>query len=763
MGRFSNLCLGLCVLLLIGSADAATIDSVKVEGNYRSDTSLILATSGLSPGRELTPVAVQQTIRRLYKLSIFSDVAVLRQPSDRPNRDVVVIRVREFPTLDRVYMDGFDKIDEDDLLTEIRFASGQVVSPRAILRGRQSMLRKYRDEGYHMAEVDWDTTASEVPGKIDLVYRITEGQKVQVDRIRFHGNFALTDADLQKVMETKEDRWWRSADYDEDLYFDDKEMVLSLYRRHGYRDASVAADTVYLGESGEDLYIDITVDEGQEYQFGQIEWDGNDLVPDREIHALVTLSEGNVYDEEAITESRVNIYNAYQERGYLGANIQPFETIRKDTIDIDISIVEGQPSRIRLIEIVGNTKTKEKVIRRELVMRPGDVFRRSAMERSFRNIFFLNYFEEVAPDVKPLPDGDVDLIWSVTEKHTGRATLAVGYGQEDKLVGQIGLGIPNLFGNGQAVDFNWEFGRTTNNFYLSFSEPWIFDTPTSGSITLFSTRRNLDVDESNEGFSVRVGRRLRFPDDYSRVVASYRFAQSDYSFPSNWTDADKRRFVSEPDDLPFITSSLGLGYIRDARNLPMFPTAGSYFSYNITVAGGPMGGDVRYNRHEAKAEFYLPLLKVKTWEPALGLKTSFGHINAPDRFDVPLGERFRPGGISWDGQIRGYVDWGIGPKDEQGRLIGGFTQLITTAEISIPVVPQQIYGVLFADAGNAWLSIPEMDPYNMYRSLGFGIRIQSGLVGVIGFDFAYGFDRPNIEGGARWETHFQFGPTLGIR
>ncbi len=362
--------------------------------------------------------------------------------------------------------------------------------------------------------------------------------------------------------------------------------------------------------------------------------------------------------------------------------------------------------------------------------------------------------------MKPLPSGNVDVVLTVKEKPTGTVNMAIGYGEVDKWVGSIGLGIPNLLGNGQQLDFQWEFGQNRTSFYLSFTEPWLRDTPTSGTFTLFNIRRQLDVTEQTRGFSVRVGRRLRWPDDYSRVYTSYSFRSETYTFPAYFTTQDKRAYVSDPEDPSLISSSVGVGYTRDSRNLPMFATSGSFFSYDLQFAGGPFGGDVSYRKHEVNLNYYVPLIDIYGWVPSLALKTMFGQVNTSRPLDVPLGERFRPGGISFDGQIRGYYDYSIGPRDDNNRLTGGFTTLITTAEINFPIVEQQIYATAFGDAGNAWRDVGQMDPTHLRRSLGLGVRFILPLAGIIGLDFAYGFDRGAIEGGRQWETHFQIGPTL---
>ena len=740
-----------------GIAGAARIDSLIVQGNFRSNEGLIRATSGLAVGDEITLPQIQAAIRNIYAVGMFSDV-VIKHETLGYNREKIIIEVTEFPILNTLTITGNKKIKKDDLLKKIRILTGQIVNPQSLTRAIDDILKEYRDKGYYLARVvPEQTPAGE--GRVDVNLVITEGDRVQVKRIRFIGAEAFPQSKLRDQMDTKEDRWWRSADFNEEKYREDKEKVLKFYRKQGYREASIVKDSVYLDDSKKNLFIDITIDQGVQYHYGNITWHGNALLSDEQVHRLLRLKEGDVYNREAFDEAVFRLASAYQEQGYWGVDPGSVESPRHDTIDVAFNIIEGEPSQVHFIDIVGNDKTKDKVIRREMTLVPGEIFRRSDLERSHRNVFYLNYFEDVTPDIKPQATGDVDVILTVKEKPTGTVNMAVGYGETDKWVGSIGLSIPNLMGNGQQLDFQWEFGQSRTSFYLSFTEPWLFDTPTSGTITFFNIKRELDVTEESRGFSVQVGRRLRWPDDYSRVYTSYSFRTERYTFPTSFTDEDKRAYVSDPNNPTLLSSSVGFGYVRDSRNLPLFPTQGSYLSYDIQFAGGPMGGDVAYRRHLVNLNYYLPLIEIKGWSPALALKTTFGQINASKPLDVPLSERFRPGGISFDGQIRGYYDYGVGPKDEYGRSTGGFTMLITSAEVSFPIVNQQIYALAFADAGNAWRNLTEMNPYELRRSAGLGVRFIIPLAGVIGLDFAYGFDHSTYTGGG-WQTHFQIGPAV---
>jgi len=369
------------------------------------------------------------------------------------------------------------------------------------------------------------------------------------------------------------------------------------------------------------------------------------------------------------------------------------------------------------------------------------------LERSARNVYLLNYFGNVEPNVEPLENGDVDVTFRVEEKSTGQAMMGAGYSEQYKLTGSIGLGIPNLFGNGQRLDFNWDFGRLTERFQLSFTELWLFDTPSSGSFSVYRlTYRYRDYDEMRGGGYVSVGRKLSWPDDYSTVRLLYRLEEVRYSdFAEGYSDPyglNERKW-------PQTTSSVSATYFRDSRDKPEFPSRGSVYSYRAEFASKAFGSDAGFHKHEVRSEFYFPMF----WKATLLLSNHIGYVNGfGAEHDVLPRERFRPGGTSFDGIIRGYDDMSIGPSE------GGRTMFIATAECQFPIVEQQIYGLLFADAGNAWQWFSETDPFDLKRSMGFGVRVMAPMIGMIGFDFAYGLD--HLKDGKRegeWHTHFQFG------
>ncbi|HVP36448.1 MAG TPA: BamA/TamA family outer membrane protein, partial [Terriglobales bacterium] len=448
----------------------------------------------------------------------------------------------------------------------------------------------------------------------------------------------------------------------------------------------------------------------------------------------------------------------YQEEGYIYVQILDNTSTQGNSVNIDYQITEGVPANIHFVRIEGNVKTKEKVIRRELSVIPGQRFHRSILLRSIRDVMYLNYFSNVTPDIDVLPNGDIDLIIKIEEKQTGTINFGAGYSEVDKLVGSIGLGIPNFRGNGQNVQLNWEFGKTTNSLDLSFVEPWFRDTPTSLEFDLYKVNRRWydDFTEGRTGFGLRVGRRLRWPDNYSRLYARYRLENVRYF---DFSDTYLINYAGSPYGLqyikwPQVTSSVDFTFLRDSRDLPQFATSGSVLSYDVELAGGILGGNWSYHKHIFEFSKY-----VKTfWKFVLMAKVRAGLIDGYNRnSNIPYSERFAPGGTDPDGMVRGYPDGWIGPRDANGNLIRGRSMLVYNLEYQFPLVEQQIYGLFFADAGNAWMTGRQFSPVSfrrLYKSAGFGFRMVVPSLGMIGFDFGYGFDYPGKD---KWRPHFQFG------
>ncbi|MEE2833320.1 MAG: outer membrane protein assembly factor BamA [Candidatus Latescibacterota bacterium] len=735
-----------------------TVEEIEIRGDFkRVAESLIRTTVGLQPGVELSQENVQEAVRALQGLHVFSDIQLYADDSDVGPGVKLIVVVREHPTLEGVRFKGNKEIKEKDMKEAVGLVSGQVVAPKDVARGRQRILELYGDKGYLRASVEGQLFDAEEQGTVFLQFDIVEGDKVRIAEVNIIGSEAIEAGTIRKQMETKPKRWWRKSEFKADTYQQDKERILAFYRSKGYQQATIVRDSIYYDESRSRLFIDIEVEEGRQYRLGSVSWEGNELFGPEELARQLKVKEGDVFQFSS-PEMAYLAKSAYYERGYLDTEIIPRETIRGDSIDVSFQVFEGEPWKIRRIEFTGNVKTREKVLRREVALRPGDVFKSSQLQESQRRLYMLGYFKDVQFQQHATPSIDdekyIDLSFDVEEQRTGAASMGAGYSDRDKLVGTIGLQIPNFRGLGQNLDFSWEFGTRREQFLIGFTEPWLFDTPTSFSFRLYTLNQQYfrSFKFHRNSVSARLGRRLNKP-AYSSVSLGYQLRDERYSDFVDTTQAYSPSFT------PRTTSSLEVVFRRDTRDLPDFPTNGSVVSYTPEVASSFIAGDVDFHRHELNFNIYRPSF----WKFVLAVETKFSVIDGFSDWDddnISFWDRFTPGGVDWwDGQVRGYPDASLGPRDAQGRNIGGRSMMTVNIEYRFPITERQVIGLVFADAGNAWEHVDDFDPTDLKRSIGLGFRVMTPMLGMIGFDFGYGFDRRSVDGQRPGlSTHFQFGP-----
>ena len=734
---------------------------ISVSGTETSEPSVVQLSSGLRVGEEVTGEDLQRAVKQLWALGIFSDIRILMD--QRTAAGVfLTIRVKEYPRLAGIVIEGNRKIKKDEIEEEVGLFRGQVVGASQIAKAKKRLKDMYAEKGYTLAEISTETSPSEMEGRVTLTFSINEGKKVQIKRIRFFGNNAFDDGKLRKQMKkTKEDRWWRGADFDKEEYGEDKEKILDFYRNHGYRDAEVVKDSLYYDPEKKDMFIDIWVREGRAYYVGNITWEGNTLFPEEVLESQLTFDEGDVFSQEKFEESiREKLGGLYYDLGYIYAQINPRETLRgTDTLDFHFIIGEGDPVKIRKIHIAGNTRTKDRVIRRELRIRPGDVFSKELLMRSHRELMILNYFSNVTPDVIPVSEEEMDLSFKVEEKSTDTANLSAGWSEIDRLIGSIGLGMNNLFGNGQQLALDWNFGRYYRSFSLSFTEPWFLNTPTLIGLSVFDTKRDayyIGYSQRSRGLSFRLGRRFSWPDNYFRGDWIYRIDQTELGdFSDYYIELNPNNIVNE--DWPLTSSGITQIISRNSLDQPEFPTRGSKVSLSTEITGGPFGGNVAYHKYIFSAEWFMPTFTQKL---ILLTRAQCGFLDRLTKSgSIPYLEYFFMGGsgLSRSIPLRGYDDPLAGGGYSEW---GGRTMLQATVELRFPIISQPtMFGLVFAEAGNTWLDLANTDPFGLKRSVGVGARIFMPMVGMIGFDYAYGFDHVDEYGRkyGTWKPHFVFG------
>ncbi|MFN3820853.1 MAG: outer membrane protein assembly factor BamA [bacterium] len=758
------------ILILAVSASGQEVSSLKilgvsVEGQERVDEGLILATAGLIEGQTLSGDKVQSAIRALWALNLFSQVKVIAERTTSQGV-FLLIQVQEFPRLEEVEVIGGKKLGKDEVKQAVDLVKGQILKPSDIVRVKRKISKLAADKGYLLCQVDITEQVGSHNHLRKLKLVIKEGPKVRIARIEFEGNEAFSDRTLRRQLkETKQQSFFRKGEFNRDKFSEDLRRIETFYRDRGFRDARVISDSIWYLPENRQINLIITIYEGRRYYFGDVIFSGAEIFTDEELRLSLLFKKGEIFSQKKFDASiQERLGGLYYDQGYIYAQIQPTLIPRNDTLDVQISIIPGNRFKVRQVHIVGNTKTYEKVIRREISLFPGEVFEVSRLRRSLRDINILNYFTKVEPDIEDVGEEEVDVYIKVEEKQTDQANLSAGYSERDGLVGSLGFSAPNFLGRGQQISLDWTFGSRYNSISGSFTEPWLWDTPTLGGLSGYNLKRRWvdGFDEHLLGGSVRVGRRLSWPDNYFRGDWVYRLERSKYT---NFSPSFKaRQSEGIVEDEVRISSSITQTITRDSRDQVEFPTTGSLLSLTSELAGGPLQGNDRYHKHIFSSEWFVPLSQSGRWVLAHSLL--YGYLQPLDARprNIPLLKYFfmGGGGLALGTPLRGYDDRTVGPLSKDGYYAqGGRAQFKVSAELRFRFVENPtIYTLAFFEAGNTWLTFRQSDLYDLKRSVGFGVRFFMPLVGMIGFDYGAGLDHRNPLTGARevkWMTHFQFG------
>lgn len=793
---------------------------ISVEGNKSSDASTIIVSSGLKIGDEIQ-VPGDKTItaiKNLWALNIFSDVQILREKT--VNEGVfLVIKVEEHSRLEKVVIEGNDEVDTDDIEKKITFLRGAILKPQEVSKLVQRIKGLYEEEGYFNSVITpkyynyftadtigedvfvrWRNVAdladeyeveysgseakssnliNKIKDRLLLKLVIDEGDEVTVREISFNNNEAFDDGDLRGEMdETSEKKWWKfwgGGKFDPRDYKKDKDLIINFYKKNGYRDAEILSDSLIYSEDKKDLRIVMDVYEGPQYKLRNINWEGNTVYPANVLSERLDFAPGDVYDMEKFeqnlrgNEKQSDVSALYLDNGYLTFNLQTKETkVGYDSIDVTIRVEERNQFKVGRVDIYGNDKTKEKVIRRELYAIPGDYFNRGLLFRSVQNLANLQYFnveQLYGPDgitTKLSSDSTVDIGFKVEEKSSDYLNASVGYSGSFGFSGAVGVTLTNFsiaepfrLGGGQVLSFNWQFGVGSlyRTFTLGFTEPWMFDTPTSVGIEVFDTRQQYVYDLRQSGGTIRVGRRLKWPDDFFYVQGRFRYQYNNVIEGQNYYREG-------------LSNQFSVGALITRRNIdnPIFPSIGSSLRLDIELSGGALlPGDVDYLKIGFTAEWYRRLFNSN--RIALYTVADLGYLDeiVPGTNIQPF-EYFYMGGnglVIATTPLRGYDDRTVGPiNPSTGQVIGGKVMAKFAAELRFSIVqePIPLWLLVFAEAGNVFESFQKTDIFDLRRSVGVGARLLINPIGLIGFDLGYGFDRKITDGkDPEWLFHFQFG------
>ncbi len=763
---------------------------ISVEGNTAggTDATAIITHSGLSVGDEVTIPGNQfrNAINRLLALRIFSDVQIL---SDKKldNGMYLVIKVKEYSRLTRVEILGSDDLDEDEIRKKFTFTEGQYVTPSEVHKAMQKIKEYYFSEGYLLTKVSSESVVEDSTKSNYIVVKFTidEGPEVMLGSIEFEGNEAFDDGELEGEMEDTEEKvWWQfwsSPQFDSVKYKEDKKRILSFYRKSGYLDAEILSDSVWYSEDKERVNLNIRVHEGPQYRIRSITWDGATVYPVEMLNERLEMKKGDIFDDERFEQNlRGNqnlndVSSMYRDQGYLTMELDPeIKRIEGDSVDIAIQVVERNQFKVGKVEVRGNTKTHDYVIRRELYVKPGEYYSQQKIVRSIRQLQQLNYFnmEKLGkgPELSPVDDQTVNVVFDLEEKSSDNVNASIGYSQVFGVTGALGFTINNFSikeplsgGAGQVFNFEWQFGegQRYRTFSFGFTEPWLYGSPTTLGINLYDTRQSYFLDIQQTGLSVRFGRRLKWPDDYFRADWTLRFQNN------NVRDNGGIYYYQTGVTQQY---SISQSISRNSIDNPIFPSLGSSVSLSIEMAGGPLlPGNVDYHKWQFQGDWYTPLFG--SGKLVLASLTSLGFVSGfEDNSVIPPLEYFWMGGSGLGTvattPLRGYEDRAIGPKSDAGTELGGKVMTKQTIELRLAVTlePIPIYLLAFAEGGNVFTDFAHADLFDLKRSYGIGARLLMNPLGLIGFDYGYGID--DVSGGQYgfpdgtpdgWQFHFQFG------
>jgi outer membrane protein insertion porin family len=669
------------------------IRDIQVRGTQRIEPGTVLSYMSIRPGDPYDEQVVDRSLKSLFATGLFADVKI------NWNGSVLTINVVENPIINRVVFEGESKVSEKDLTKEVQLKPRMVFTRAKVQADVQRIIELYRRNGKFAATVDPEII-QRPQNRVDLIFSINEGPTTGVARISFIGNKVFDDDTLKSQIATEESEWWKflssNDNYDPDRLTFDREQLRRFYLKNGYADFRVVSAVAELTPDREDFYITFTVDEGPIYTFGKVVINSKikELYP-ASLRPLIPIVEGKTYNAELIDKSIDALTNAAGTKGYAFAEIHPriARNRANHTINVVFDIDQGPRVYIEKINITGNTRTLDKVIRREFRLVEGDAFNRVLVDRSRTRIRSLGFFKDV--DIKPVPGSQPDrtvLNVNVTEQSTGELQLGVGYSSTSSFVGQFSYTERNLFGRAQYLRASISLSSISKEAVLSFTEPYFLDRPLSAGFDIYKILTNFQQ-ATYQSDTDAIGLRLGFPtSEYGSVGLRYTFRIDTITPFSNSPSAIL--LASGTED----TSSIGYTYAYNTLDDPLKPRRGLTFQISQDFAG--LGGNLKYLRTQGAFSYRRPVL----WDEfVLTFSGNAGYINGYDGQHVRLNERFFRGGDTF----RGFQIAGVGPRElfaGHNSALGAEAYAIGTIDLRLPDFLPADYGIsasLFTDFGTA--------------------------------------------------------------
>lgn len=674
---------------------SAVVARIQVQGAQRIDPTTIVSYLPIQAGDTVDDAVINLAVRTLFRTDHFSDVQIQLQPNG-----TLLVEVVENPVINQVVFEGNSALNEDRLREEITVRPRGVYTRARVQAEVQRIVELYRRAGRISATVTPKLVQLE-QNRVDLIFEIDEGVETGVRRINILGNRAFSDSDLRDVMVTERSTWWNffssNDNYDPDRLEYDREQLRDFYTNRGYYDFRIVSAVAELTPDQEDFVITLTVDEGEEYEFGElsVETENERLNPEF-LRALVPIQEGTRYQSDQIEAAVDALTFAAGAAGYAFVDIRPIETANPETqtVDITFQVNEGPRVYVERIDIVGNTQTIDPVIRREMMLVEGDAFNQALVDRSRNNLRGLQFFEDVAIEEVPgsAPDRTV-LQVQVTEQPTGELSFGAGFSSVDAFIIDLGITQRNFRGRGQNLVARLSWGSLRQQAQLSFTEPRFLGRDLRAGFDLFHYRYDLEEESSFDWQSTGFGLRFGWPiNNYTTLGLRYNLKADEIVVPDGYCPGFGSRALCEQVG-SFISSTVGYTLSVNRTNDPIRPTRGWRGTLWQDLAG--LGGDVNYVRTETNATWYHGF----TPDLVFSAEVSAGYISGWGGDPIRINDRFFKGGNTF----RGFETAGMGPRDLlTGDALGGNMYAIGTLELTVPNFLPEEYGIrtsLFMDYG----------------------------------------------------------------
>ncbi len=719
------------------------IVKVEIQGNKRIEDDAILRVIDIKPKDIVDLEKISSNIKNIYGLGFFEDVKAEKEKLDTGIK--VIFRVVERPSVRVIMFKGNKKFEEKDLKEVVTTGTGSILNIFKIKKDASNINELYKSKNYHNCKVEIETKKLK-NNQADVIFNIDEGQKLKVEEISFEGNKHYDDGDLRSKMGTDEKGIFSfitsSGDLDRAELQRDTIRIESFYKNKGFMDAKVSEPEIKYGKKS--ILVHFEIDEGIRYKVNKVSFQGDLILPEKKLFKKIKIDDRKYYSMEVLRNDIYTLTDIYTERGYAKPDISPVIKRDKENHQADFIFVikKGPPVYIGRITINGNTRTRDKVIRRELKAVESQLFSKKKIEKSLRNIQRLRYFEnvEIIPS-QGSDEGKMDLNIEVSEASTGNFTFGAGYSSQESAFGSIEVTEGNLFGRGQTIKAKSKISRESALYQVKFIEPWLFDMPLSCGIEVYHQENEYDYyDKDSEGGAL----------DFSyRIIDDLRLGIK-YSY-EDFTISNVKVDQTTVDPGRYLTTSVTPSIVFDSRDRVFTPRKGILSKLSVEYADDSLGGDICFTKSIAEAGFYIPLFWKVTW--VIHGKAGYLDDRTGGIPDIDY-ERFYLGGIN---SIRGFKNGDIYASKINGEERGGEKLIQLNTEITFPVVEEHgVSAVFFYDQGDVFLKNQKFTLSDNYSSFGFGVRWASPM-GPMRLEYGIVEKGKNIEDTGSGRIQFSIG------